>query len=468
MHARFSRSSAAAAIAALLLAVAPAFAATFTVDTTADLVDAAPGDHQCATAAKSCSLRAAVQEANATAGLDEILLPAGTFTLTLAGAGEDAGATGDLDVSGDLTLTGAAQTATVIDGGALDRVFDHHPAPGGTTLWLVGMTVRNGVVTGASNGGCFRNPENGQLLFDRVTASGCLAARMGGAVYNAGRFEAVASAILDSGDPEQNHGIGGGVANVGPAATVFLLHSELRGNRAENGGALYTSAEFIQPNTSEVRLEHCSLVGNSARQNGAAVLNNSRTRVFLEDSTVSGNTAGSGGGLSNDGGGFFFVRNSTITQNHATNIGGGISEVHFNDDFIVLRNSILAGNTADFLGPDCNFRITSEGGTLLGNTANCEMAAGPGDQLNVDPKLGTLVRLGPSTWAHLPQPSSPVIDAGSNALCTKEDQRGNPRPLDGDGNGQAICDIGAIELGGDLFVSGFETGDTSEWSLALP
>lgn len=461
------RNSVLAALPALLVALGPAFAATFTVDTQLDAVDAAPGDHQCRTAAETCSLRAAVQEANAIAGLDEILLPAGTFALTRTGAGEDAAATGDLDATDDLTLTGAGEALTVIDAAQLDRAFDSHPGAGGMTLWLVGITVRNGLVSTAADGGCFRNPENGRLLFDSVAVRGCQTAGMGGAVFNAGRFEAIFSALNDNGDAQRLDGTGGGVANVGPNASVYLLRSELRGNSARSGGALYTSAEFVTPNTSEVRIEHCSLIGNTVLQGGGALFNNSRTRVFLEDSTVSGNTSSSGGGLFNDGGGLFFIRNSTITRNHANNIGGGISEVHFNADFIVLRNSIVAGNTADFLGPDCNFRMRSEGGTLLGSTTNCEMTAGPGDQLNVDPRLGNLARLGPHVWAHLPMPGSPAVDAGSNALCTEEDQRGNPRPLDGDANGQAFCDLGAIELGGDLFASGFETGDASEWSFTL-
>src|SRR5574340_707697 len=84
----------AAAISALavaaLLAVAPAAnGATFAVNSTADAVDVNPGDGVCATAAGTCTLRAAIQEANALAGADTIVLPAGTFTITIPGQGED-------------------------------------------------------------------------------------------------------------------------------------------------------------------------------------------------------------------------------------------------------------------------------------------------------------------------------------------------------------------------------------------
>jgi CSLREA domain-containing protein len=66
-------------------AVSTSQAAIFVVDTTTDAVDAAAGDGTCATTAATCSLRAAVQEANALAGADTIELPAGTYVLTLGG-----------------------------------------------------------------------------------------------------------------------------------------------------------------------------------------------------------------------------------------------------------------------------------------------------------------------------------------------------------------------------------------------
>jgi len=40
---------------------------------------------------------------------------------------------------------------------------------------------------------------------------------------------------------------------------------------------------------------------------------------------------------------------------------------------------------------------------------------------------------------------SPAIDAGDDAQCPASDQRGVPRPLDGNGDGLAVCDIGSFE-----------------------
>lgn len=69
-----------------------AFAARFVVSDTSRDADAAPGDGVCATAAGRCSLQAAVQEANALPGADEVHL--------LAAGRADAGITDDLRFRG--------------------------------------------------------------------------------------------------------------------------------------------------------------------------------------------------------------------------------------------------------------------------------------------------------------------------------------------------------------------------------
>src|ERR687888_1320010 len=102
------------------LAGAPnAAAATFTVTRTDD-----PGPGACDS---DCSLREAVLAANAGPGGDTIQLPAGRFRLGRAGTNEDAGATGDLDLTKSVVLTGAGARATIVDAAGLDRVLDVRP-----------------------------------------------------------------------------------------------------------------------------------------------------------------------------------------------------------------------------------------------------------------------------------------------------------------------------------------------------
>src|SRR6185503_4157155 len=104
--------------AALLLAGLEARAATFVVNDIDDVPDATPGDALCETAAGNgtCTLRAAVMEANALPGADVVTLPAGTYALTrqLEWMDPDTQADGDLDVTGSLDLVGAGATTTAI------------------------------------------------------------------------------------------------------------------------------------------------------------------------------------------------------------------------------------------------------------------------------------------------------------------------------------------------------------------
>ena len=83
-----------------------ASAAVFSVNSVTDGVDTTPGDGICATAAGTCSLRAAIQESNALMGPDTISLPPGTYALTLAGLAENRAASGDLDITDDLAING--------------------------------------------------------------------------------------------------------------------------------------------------------------------------------------------------------------------------------------------------------------------------------------------------------------------------------------------------------------------------
>ena len=57
-------------------------------------------------------------------GLYRIPVRAGVYKITLPGAGENANATGDFDITNPLTIIGQGANATAIDGGQLDRVFD--------------------------------------------------------------------------------------------------------------------------------------------------------------------------------------------------------------------------------------------------------------------------------------------------------------------------------------------------------
>ncbi|MGY1712446.1 CSLREA domain-containing protein [Geodermatophilus sp. SYSU D00758] len=206
------------------------------VTTAADTVDAAPGDGRCADMDGACSLRAAVQEANALGG--GTIEPAeGTYALSLAGTGEDAAATGDLDVTGRLTLRGGGAT---VDARGLDRVFDVRP---GAWLHLEAVTVTGGAARGtglpASGGGLLNA---GTLHLERSTVTGNTAVRAGGGIEaSAGSTTTVSRSTLSRNATGAGPGNGGGLHLTG-AGTVTVERSTVTGNAAAaEGGGLWNS-----------------------------------------------------------------------------------------------------------------------------------------------------------------------------------------------------------------------------------
>lgn len=127
------------------LALLPATASPadpYTVNTQDDYLPFLPSDPK-------ISLRSALNSANSNPGPDEIILPAGIYTLTITGSGDDTNSAGDLDIRDSVTITGAGPDKTIIDGNAIDRVFDilFSFKLEGISVVLKNLTIQNGRVT---------------------------------------------------------------------------------------------------------------------------------------------------------------------------------------------------------------------------------------------------------------------------------------------------------------------------------
>jgi len=367
---------------ALLLALALPAAANAAVYTPTRTTDS--DDGSCTAA--DCSLREAIAAANQSPGEDVILLHAGIYTAA------------NLQIQGNLTLIGDGAGRTLIDGGGSGLILT---VPGGSTVQIQDVTLRNGRGTGA--GGAIRNSGNLTLLRTVLSGNTTVSGAAGA-------------------------GFGGAILTDGNESSLTLVDSAVVGNTAQGGG-------------------------------GGLALGGAFT---LANVTISGNRSQTdfGGGLYIFSDARGSVNNATISNNFAALKGGGayIESSAFVGISPTVTNSILAGNTAGS-DPDCSGAIES-GYDLIGNGTGCVLPAGQHDKVGtaaapIDPKLGPLGANGGPTPTQALLAGSPAIDAGNpatpgsgNGACEATDQRGAQRP------GGTACDTGAFEKTSDCVAGG--------------
>src|SRR5713226_3173053 len=189
-----------------LLALAPRDAEAIntddTVNDTRDLPAVLGNLVSCRNTAGTCTLRAALQRANAfLTGTHTIRLPAGTFNLDHIGRNEDFAETGDLDIRGAIVIIGTGAKSTIINGLTNDRVFDVHNG----SLILQDLTVTGGHVLNGEDGGGIRAKAN--LTLNRVHLHSNKADGNGGGIFTKSDLSVVRSTISDN----HTDGSGGGI-----------------------------------------------------------------------------------------------------------------------------------------------------------------------------------------------------------------------------------------------------------------
>ncbi len=359
------------ALALLGAWTAPAHAADFTVDTTDDTVDVAAGDGVCADAGAHCSLRAAVMEANALGDARSIALGAATYTLTIPPAPPqmfepvDADA-GDLDVTADITITGASRDTTIIDGNHLARLFklddlydpDTFAFVRSGKLTLAKLTLQNGVGNTSSTFFTF-GASGGAIRVLQLTQGGT-------------RLTLSDVAITDCTSPVS----AGAILTFMPVELTDVL---MTGNSA-------VSATSDEPRAGALSLgigaapsvlTRVTITGNSVKSTTGAVdalgggINNVSTSVTIVDSTISGNSAssprnGEAAGILNSG--TLVLNDVDLHDNQATGgaaFAGGIENA---GGTVIMNGGSLVNNCAAVDTATCTSRTTAsgaEGGGLL-------------------------------------------------------------------------------------------------------
>jgi CSLREA domain-containing protein len=334
-----------------------------------------------------CSLREAIDQANGDATADTIQLGAGVYRVDLAGvSAEELNASGDLDVTADLTISGAGAGTTTVEAilpappsASSDRVIDQRG--GFTDLTLLDLTVAGGrafVPSGFGYGGGIRSDTPGELVLRRVVvrdnqASGQASGGEGGGVFKA-----------------RGH--------------LVIENSAISGNKACCSG--FGGGVFLEQVGTTADLTNVSIVGNESSYVGGGVYSNNSIAANLTNVTIIGNKS-----LNTDGG-----------------LGGDVSGFR-------ARSSIVAGNTSP---ADANCTTGSGLASDGGNVGDpvCGFTQ-PTDARTLDAQLGAFG--GTPIPVAEPLPGSPAIDRAVG-VCPATDARGVSRP-------QGVgCDAGAAEL----------------------
>ena len=297
------------------------------------------------------------------------------------------------DLTGNLTILGPGANALTVRRSTSDeyRIFT---VDTGAAVTITGLTIADGFLTYRTSS----SPKGGGIY---VAAGGSLN---------------LASSILRNndvrGDPDSTpETSGGGLYTDG---TTTVVDSTIRDNleccqESDGAGATVDTAGTLI-------VDRSTFSGNVSAGNGGGLA--AYGMVTITNSTFSGNSADKGGGaiysLTNN---VASLTNSTLSGNYAIAGGGGVY------GRVRARNTIIAGNSSNFPGPDISGNLGSQGHNLIGDTQ-----AGSGfdatDLLDVDPMLGRLQGNGGPTQTVALLPGSPALNAGDPDQLGVPDQRG--------------------------------------------
>jgi hypothetical protein len=300
--------------------------ALVTVNTLTDSVDFNDG---------LTSLREAIFATNLIGGADTIdfaasLTSSGPATLTLT--------QGELKITDDLTIAGPGAELLTIDASGNDPTPDENNGDGsrvfniddgslgtGSFAMLKDVSISGLTLTGADyarfvQGGAILSREN-LTISDSVIRDNSSGSSGGGIAHTHGNLSVVRSSIT-----ENTAGENGGGIYAASGTTAEITASTIVDNQARYGGGIYKSGSFT--------LTDSTIRGNSAGSGGGI-----SGSVLVTNSTISGNSAFTGGGIK---GGIVTVIDSAISDNTANGSGGGI----YSPSRVTVTNSTISGNFA--------------------------------------------------------------------------------------------------------------------------
>lgn len=353
--------------------------------------------------------------------ISTVVISGMTLTNGNSTAGLSSGFGGAIYSRGDLTIDGLIVTnnSSTNDGGGIYSST-------GDSLTILNSTISNNTSNDTS-GGVHAHIDS-TLVISNSTISGNTSVDFGGGLY----IELNATAMITTSTITDNEsqltttaisGAGGGIFN--ESANLTLTDSTVSNNRAPNGGGGGIGFDI----NSSVMIMRSTISGNTSAGDGAG-LNIEDSEVDIINSTISGNTitgTGDGGGIFRNGTlNLVTLSYTTLVNNTATGVGGGINTTTADVGNSIIANNTDNGTALNYSGTlnsqDYNLIEDITGTTINGTTTN--------NITGQDPLLGILGDYGGPTETHASLSGSPARDAANPGDFPSTDQRGNLRPAD--------------------------------------